>query len=88
MSSFPLFSQAAHYGCGCWAENACNMNPYSTAVSTSGIPQHTLYNLLRSCVCLHACVTFPLTVNVYRQPVFCFGDDMNQKQIFDVRPLI
>ncbi|KAM8858499.1 threonine aspartase 1 isoform 3-T4 [Spinachia spinachia] len=27
--------QAAHYGCGCWAENACNMNPYSTAVSTS-----------------------------------------------------
>ncbi|KAF7668786.1 hypothetical protein LDENG_00288220 [Lucifuga dentata] len=30
--------QAAHYGCGCWAENACNMNPYSTAVSTSAIP--------------------------------------------------
>ncbi|XP_022599684.1 threonine aspartase 1 isoform X3 [Seriola dumerili] len=30
--------QAAHYGCGCWAENACNMNPYSTAVSTSGSP--------------------------------------------------
>ncbi|TKS85377.1 Threonine aspartase 1 [Collichthys lucidus] len=27
--------QAAHYGCGCWAENAYNMNPYSTAVSTS-----------------------------------------------------
>ncbi|KAF3842276.1 hypothetical protein F7725_024227 [Dissostichus mawsoni] len=39
--------QAAHYGCGCWAENAFN-NPYSTAVSTSGIPQHTLYNLLCS----------------------------------------
>ncbi|KAK0150872.1 Threonine aspartase 1 [Merluccius polli] len=30
--------QAAHYGCGCWAQNACNTNPYSTAVSTSGIP--------------------------------------------------
>ncbi|XP_061084731.1 threonine aspartase 1 isoform X2 [Conger conger] len=30
--------QAAHYGCGCWAENACNLNPYSTAVSTSGSP--------------------------------------------------
>ncbi|XP_075875026.1 threonine aspartase 1 isoform X3 [Nelusetta ayraudi] len=30
--------QAAHYGCGCWAENGCNMNPYSTAVSTSGSP--------------------------------------------------
>uniref|UniRef100_A0A8D3DU68 Taspase, threonine aspartase, 1 n=1 Tax=Scophthalmus maximus TaxID=52904 RepID=A0A8D3DU68_SCOMX len=30
--------QAAHYGCGCWAENARNMNPYSTAVSTSGSP--------------------------------------------------
>uniref|UniRef100_A0A669BDA6 Taspase, threonine aspartase, 1 n=1 Tax=Oreochromis niloticus TaxID=8128 RepID=A0A669BDA6_ORENI len=30
--------QAAHYGCGCWAENACNMNSYSTAVSTSGSP--------------------------------------------------
>ncbi|XP_011601825.2 threonine aspartase 1 isoform X2 [Takifugu rubripes] len=30
--------QAAHYGCGCWAENACNMSPYSTAVSTSGSP--------------------------------------------------
>ncbi|XP_029306187.1 threonine aspartase 1 isoform X2 [Cottoperca gobio] len=30
--------QAAHYGCGCWAENAFNMNPYSTAVSTSGSP--------------------------------------------------
>ncbi|XP_022599681.1 threonine aspartase 1 isoform X1 [Seriola dumerili] len=41
--------QAAHYGCGCWAENACNMNPYSTAVSTSGILQHTLYNRLCSC---------------------------------------
>lgn len=36
---FPVCSQAAHYGCGCWAENACNMNPYSTAVSTSGIPR-------------------------------------------------
>lgn len=37
----PFISQAAHYGCGCWAENACNTNPYSTAVSTSGTPQHT-----------------------------------------------
>ncbi|XP_078129099.1 threonine aspartase 1 isoform X3 [Sander vitreus] len=30
--------QAAHYGCGCWAENACSMNSHSTAVSTSGSP--------------------------------------------------
>uniref|UniRef100_A0A3Q2DX80 Taspase, threonine aspartase, 1 n=1 Tax=Cyprinodon variegatus TaxID=28743 RepID=A0A3Q2DX80_CYPVA len=30
--------QAAHYGCGCWAENSFNMNSYSTAVSTSGSP--------------------------------------------------
>uniref|UniRef100_A0A8C5FLJ3 Taspase, threonine aspartase, 1 n=1 Tax=Gadus morhua TaxID=8049 RepID=A0A8C5FLJ3_GADMO len=30
--------QAAHYGCGCWAQNSCNSNPYSTAVSTSGSP--------------------------------------------------
>lgn len=51
MSSFDLCSQAAHYGCGCWAENACNMNPYSTAVSTSGKPQLTLYNQLWSCEC-------------------------------------
>ncbi|XP_057705107.1 threonine aspartase 1 isoform X3 [Corythoichthys intestinalis] len=27
--------QAAHYGCGCWAENARNMNPYSTAAVES-----------------------------------------------------
>lgn len=46
---FPVCSQAAHYGCGCWAENACNMNRYSTAVSTSGIPR-TLSNLLYRCV--------------------------------------
>uniref|UniRef100_A0AAY4E858 Threonine aspartase 1 n=1 Tax=Denticeps clupeoides TaxID=299321 RepID=A0AAY4E858_9TELE len=30
--------QAAHYGCGCWAQNAGNAVPYSTAVSTSGSP--------------------------------------------------
>lgn len=54
--SVPLSSQAAHYGCGCWAENACNMNPYSTAVSTSGIPQRTLYNL--HCSCVYVCVPF------------------------------
>ncbi|NWX87448.1 TASP1 aspartase, partial [Nothoprocta pentlandii] len=29
--------QAALYGCGCWAENTGARNPYSTAVSTSGI---------------------------------------------------
>lgn len=28
--------QAAHHGCGCWAENTSTLNPYSTAVSTSG----------------------------------------------------
>uniref|UniRef100_A0A8C1J2F9 Taspase, threonine aspartase, 1 n=1 Tax=Cyprinus carpio TaxID=7962 RepID=A0A8C1J2F9_CYPCA len=30
--------QAAHYGCGCWAENARDISLYSTAVSTSGSP--------------------------------------------------
>ncbi|XP_058651063.1 threonine aspartase 1 isoform X2 [Onychostoma macrolepis] len=30
--------QAAHYGCGCWAENARDVSLYSTAVSTSGSP--------------------------------------------------
>uniref|UniRef100_A0AAR2KEK5 Threonine aspartase 1 n=1 Tax=Pygocentrus nattereri TaxID=42514 RepID=A0AAR2KEK5_PYGNA len=28
--------QAAHYGCGCWAENAHDARTYATAVSTSG----------------------------------------------------
>uniref|UniRef100_A0A7N8YM26 Threonine aspartase 1 n=1 Tax=Mastacembelus armatus TaxID=205130 RepID=A0A7N8YM26_9TELE len=41
---------AAHYGCGCWAENACNMNPYSTAVSTSGCGEHLIRTMLaREC---------------------------------------
>ncbi|XP_077468978.1 threonine aspartase 1 isoform X2 [Stigmatopora argus] len=42
--------QAAHYGCGCWAENARNMNPYSTAVSTSGCGEHLIRTMLaREC---------------------------------------
>ncbi|XP_068597358.1 threonine aspartase 1 [Brachionichthys hirsutus] len=42
--------QAAHYGCGCWAENGCNMNPYSTAVSTSGCGEHLIRTMLaREC---------------------------------------
>ncbi|XP_062320334.1 threonine aspartase 1 isoform X1 [Osmerus eperlanus] len=42
--------QAAHYGCGCWAENACNVNPYSTAVSTSGCGEHLIRTMLaREC---------------------------------------
>ncbi|XP_061914467.1 threonine aspartase 1 [Entelurus aequoreus] len=42
--------QAAHYGCGCWAENACNMNPYATAVSTSGCGEHLIRTMLaREC---------------------------------------
>ncbi|KAG7513099.1 threonine aspartase 1 [Solea senegalensis] len=42
--------QAAHYGCGCWAENACNMNTYSTAVSTSGCGEHLIRTMLaREC---------------------------------------
>uniref|UniRef100_A0A671YRP2 Threonine aspartase 1 n=1 Tax=Sparus aurata TaxID=8175 RepID=A0A671YRP2_SPAAU len=42
--------QAAHYGCGCWAENTCNMNPYSTAVSTSGCGEHLIRTMLaREC---------------------------------------
>ncbi|KAJ8248060.1 hypothetical protein GJAV_G00237800 [Gymnothorax javanicus] len=42
--------QAAHYGCGCWAENACNLNPYSTAVSTSGCGEHLIRTVLaREC---------------------------------------
>ncbi|XP_034082929.1 threonine aspartase 1 isoform X3 [Gymnodraco acuticeps] len=40
---------AAHYGCGCWAENAFN-NPYSTAVSTSGCGEHLIRTMLaREC---------------------------------------
>ncbi|CAL8300105.1 unnamed protein product [Merluccius merluccius] len=42
--------QAAHYGCGCWAQNACNTNPYSTAVSTSGCGEHLIRTMLaREC---------------------------------------
>uniref|UniRef100_A0A3P8R7U5 Threonine aspartase 1 n=1 Tax=Astatotilapia calliptera TaxID=8154 RepID=A0A3P8R7U5_ASTCA len=42
--------QAAHYGCGCWAENACHMNSYSTAVSTSGCGEHLIRTMLaREC---------------------------------------
>ncbi|XP_043992571.1 threonine aspartase 1 isoform X2 [Gambusia affinis] len=41
---------AAHYGCGCWAENVCNMNSYSTAVSTSGCGEHLIRTMLaREC---------------------------------------
>ncbi|NWY39407.1 TASP1 aspartase, partial [Sylvia atricapilla] len=35
--------QAALYGCGCWAENTGAHNPYSTAVSTSGICYFYIY---------------------------------------------
>uniref|UniRef100_W5NGB4 Threonine aspartase 1 n=2 Tax=Lepisosteus oculatus TaxID=7918 RepID=W5NGB4_LEPOC len=42
--------QAAHYGCGCWAENAGNLNTYSTAVSTSGCGEHLVRTMLaREC---------------------------------------
>ncbi|KAL4641387.1 threonine aspartase 1 isoform X2 [Arapaima gigas] len=42
--------QAAHYGCGCWAENAWKLNPYSTAVSTSGCGEHLMRTMLaREC---------------------------------------
>ncbi|XP_041108869.1 threonine aspartase 1 isoform X2 [Polyodon spathula] len=42
--------QAAHYGCGCWAENSGNVNPYSTAVSTSGCGEHLVRTMLaREC---------------------------------------
>ncbi|XP_024916374.1 threonine aspartase 1 isoform X2 [Cynoglossus semilaevis] len=42
--------QAAHYGCGCWAENGCNLNTYSTAVSTSGCGEHLIRTMLaREC---------------------------------------
>ncbi|CAL8257965.1 unnamed protein product [Lota lota] len=42
--------QAAHYGCGCWAQNGCNTNPYSTAVSTSGCGEHLIRTMLaREC---------------------------------------
>ncbi|XP_030627719.1 threonine aspartase 1 isoform X2 [Chanos chanos] len=42
--------QAAHYGCGCWAQNACNISPYSTAVSTSGCGEHLIRTMLaREC---------------------------------------
>ncbi|XP_056327519.1 threonine aspartase 1 [Danio aesculapii] len=42
--------QAAHYGCGCWAENARNVSLYSTAVSTSGSGEHLIRTMLaREC---------------------------------------
>ncbi|NWS26105.1 TASP1 aspartase, partial [Polioptila caerulea] len=42
--------QAALYGCGCWAENTGAHNPYSTAVSTSGIYYFYKYFMrLQSC---------------------------------------
>ncbi|XP_018595714.1 threonine aspartase 1 isoform X2 [Scleropages formosus] len=42
--------QAAHYGCGCWAENAWKLNPYSIAVSTSGCGEHLMRTMLaREC---------------------------------------
>uniref|UniRef100_A0AAY5ELE1 Threonine aspartase 1 n=1 Tax=Electrophorus electricus TaxID=8005 RepID=A0AAY5ELE1_ELEEL len=42
--------QAAHYGCGCWAENARDARPYSTAVSTSGCGEHLMRTMLaREC---------------------------------------
>ncbi|KPP68170.1 threonine aspartase 1-like [Scleropages formosus] len=41
---------AAHYGCGCWAENAWKLNPYSIAVSTSGCGEHLMRTMLaREC---------------------------------------
>ncbi|KAL2083297.1 hypothetical protein ACEWY4_021070 [Coilia grayii] len=42
--------QAALFGCGCWAQNSCNANPYSTAVSTSGCGEHLMRTMLaREC---------------------------------------
>ncbi|KAJ7987374.1 hypothetical protein DPEC_G00325830 [Dallia pectoralis] len=42
--------QAAHHGCGCWAENTRTQNPYSTAVSTSGCGEHLIRTMLaREC---------------------------------------
>lgn len=42
--------QAAHFGCGCWAENANDMISYSTAVSTSGCGEHLIRTMLaREC---------------------------------------
>ncbi|XP_062864384.1 threonine aspartase 1 isoform X2 [Trichomycterus rosablanca] len=38
--------QAAQYGCGCWAENARDTRPYSTAVSTSGCGEHLMRTML------------------------------------------
>lgn len=42
--------QAALFGCGCWAQNSSNANPYSTAVSTSGCGEHLMRTMLaREC---------------------------------------
>lgn len=42
--------QAAHYGCGCWAENSHDAKPYATAVSTSGCGEHLIRTMLaREC---------------------------------------
>ncbi|KAA0718143.1 Threonine aspartase 1 [Triplophysa tibetana] len=42
--------QAAHYGCGCWAENGRDVSLYSTAASTSGSGEHLIRTILaREC---------------------------------------
>lgn len=81
MPPFPVFSQAAHYGCGCWAENACNMNPYSTAVSTSGIPQHNLFSLFLfiTCSALFFETTEIRTWYFYVSRLFCFVESSFKK---------
>ncbi|NWH34058.1 TASP1 aspartase, partial [Chloropsis hardwickii] len=69
--------QAALYGCGCWAENTGAHNPYSTAVSTSGIYYFYKYlmKLLSFSVILkflkNAQETIPIASNSPQQ--FCPG---------------
>ncbi|NXK68764.1 TASP1 aspartase, partial [Sylvietta virens] len=65
--------QAALYGCGCWAENTGAHNPYSTAVSTSGIYYFYKYlvKLLSFSVIKKAQETSPVASN--SPQCFCPG---------------
>ncbi|NXY59199.1 TASP1 aspartase, partial [Callaeas wilsoni] len=61
--------QAALYGCGCWAENTGAHNPYSTAVSTSGI--YYFYKYLMKLLSFSVIKTIPIASNSPQQ--FCPG---------------
>ncbi|NXC87404.1 TASP1 aspartase, partial [Cercotrichas coryphoeus] len=63
--------QAALYGCGCWAENTGAHNPYSTAVSTSGIYYFYQYLMKLLSFSVISLQTIPSASNSSQQ--FCPG---------------